>query len=113
ARTSTLSFKDRQSTIADISHGLGVAYVLEGSVRTAGNRLRVSAQLVQADSGFQVWSQTYERNLDDPFKLQGEIAQAVAESMKATLAPAPGPDLASAGAAPAVVALWSPGKATR
>ena len=98
ARTSASSFKGRQATIREISRALGVAHVLEGSVRNSGNRVRVSVQLVRADSGYQVWSQTYEyeRNPDDLFKVQDNVATAVVKALKATLLPEAGPDLAIA-----------------
>jgi adenylate cyclase len=85
ARTSSFYFKGRQSTIAEISHALGVAHVLEGSVRKAGNTMRVTAQLVRADNGFHLWSQTYDRKLDDVFKVQDEIAGAVVKALKVSL----------------------------
>ena len=86
ARTSSFYFKGRQSTIAGISHALGVAHVLEGSVRKSGNHLRISAQLVQADNGYQVWSESYDRNLDDDIlKVQDEIASAVVAALKISL----------------------------
>jgi serine/threonine protein kinase/TolB-like protein len=85
ARTSSFYFKGRQATIADISHVLGVAYLVQGSVRKAGNHLRISAQLVRADSSYLVWSETYDRNLDDLFKVQDEIASAVVKALKASL----------------------------
>jgi len=86
ARTSSFYFKGRQSTIAGISHALGVAHVLEGSVRKSGSHLRISAQLVQADNGYQVWSESYDRNLDDDIlKVQDEIASAVVAALKVSL----------------------------
>jgi serine/threonine protein kinase len=86
ARTSSFYFKGRQSTIAGISHALGVAHVLEGSVRKSANHLRISAQLVQADNGYQAWSESYDRNLDDDLlKVQDEIASAVVAALKISL----------------------------
>jgi len=85
ARTSSFYFKGKQATIADISHALGVAYVVQGSVRKAGNHLRISTQLVRADNGYHVWSETYDRSLDDLFKVQEEIASAVVKALRASL----------------------------
>src|ERR1700733_2109883 len=85
ARTSSFYFKGKQATIAEIAKALGVAHVLEGSVRKSGNTLRVTAQLIRADSGYHVWSETYDRNVKDIFKVQDEIATAVVEALKAQL----------------------------
>jgi TolB-like protein/Tfp pilus assembly protein PilF len=87
-RTSSFYFKGKQATIAEIAHALGVAHVLEGSVRKSGNTLRVTVQLIQADSGYQLWSKTYDRELKDIFKVQDEVAESVVESLKAKLASA-------------------------
>ena len=67
ARTSSFYFKGKQATIAEIAKALGVAQVLEGSVRMSGNNIRVTAQLIRADNGYHVWSETYDRKLDDDF----------------------------------------------
>ena len=67
ARTSSFQFKGRNEDIAKIAGTLKVAHVLEGSVRKAGNQLRITAQLIKADDGFHLWSQTYNRELDDIF----------------------------------------------
>jgi adenylate cyclase len=85
ARTSCFCFKGRQATIADIARALNVAHVLEGSVRKAGNTIRVAVQLIRADSGYHLWSQTYDRTLDDIFKVQDEIANSVVQSLDALL----------------------------
>jgi TolB-like protein len=85
ARTSSFSFKGKQATIADIAKALGVAHVLEGSVRKSGTTLRVTAQLIRVDGGYQVWSETYDRKLDDVFKVQDEIAAAVVKALKVSL----------------------------
>jgi adenylate cyclase len=87
AHTSSFFFKGKQVTIADIAKALGVAHILEGSVRKAGNTIRVTAQLIRADNGYHLWSQTYDRDLKDIFKVQDEIAAAVVEALKARLAP--------------------------
>jgi serine/threonine protein kinase/TolB-like protein len=85
ARTSSFHFKGKQYTIAEICHVLGVAHVLEGSVRKAGNTVRITVKLVRADNGYQIWSQTYDRKLDDIFKVQDEVASAVVKALKLSL----------------------------
>ena len=87
ARTSSFYFKGKQATIADIAKALGVAHVLEGSVRKSGNTLRVTAQLIRVDNGYHVWSETYDRKLDDIFKVQDEIAGAVVTALRVHLLP--------------------------
>jgi TolB-like protein/Tfp pilus assembly protein PilF len=87
ARTSSFYFKGKQVTVAEIATALGVAHVLEGSVRKAGQMIRVTVQLIRADNGYQVWSKTYDRDFKDIFKVQDEIAGAVVEMLKAKLAP--------------------------
>jgi len=78
ARTSSFYFKGKSLNVADIALELGVANVLEGSVRTSGKRVRVIAQLVRAGDGYQVWSQSYDRELRGIFEVQDEIATAIA-----------------------------------
>jgi adenylate cyclase len=85
ARTSSFYFKGKQATIAEIAKALGVAHVLEGSVRKSGDTLRITAQLIRADDGYDMWSQTYDRKLDDIFKVQDEISAAVVKALKLTL----------------------------
>jgi TolB-like protein/Flp pilus assembly protein TadD len=85
ARTSSFYFKGKQAKISDIAKELGVANVLEGSVRKAGNHLRITAQLIRADSGYHLWSETYDRQIDDIFKVQDEISQAVVTALKVSL----------------------------
>jgi TolB-like protein len=85
ARTSSFYFKGKSTQIPDIARQLGVANVLEGSVRKSGSHLRVTAQLVRADNGFHIWSETYDRQLDDVFKTQDEIAGAVVKALKVSL----------------------------
>jgi adenylate cyclase len=87
ARTSSFFFKGKQTTIGDIAKALSVAYILEGSVRKSGKTLRITAQLIKTDGGFHVWSETYDRPLDDVFKLQDEIAEAVVHALKMSLIP--------------------------
>jgi TolB-like protein/tetratricopeptide (TPR) repeat protein len=83
ARTSSFSFKEHQD-IVTVAHKLNVATVLEGSVRRSANTVRVTAQLINAVTGFHLWSKTYDRNLGDVLKLQTEIATAVANTLKVT-----------------------------
>jgi adenylate cyclase len=85
ARTSSFYFKGKQATIAEIAKALGVAHVLEGSVRKSGKTLRVTAQLIRVDNGYHMWSQTYDRTLVDVFKTQDEIARAVVQALKVSL----------------------------
>jgi TolB-like protein len=87
ARTSSFYFKGKQATIADIAKALGVAHVLEGSVRKSGNTLRITAQLIRVDNGYHVWSETYDRKLDDIFKIQDDIAGAVVTALRVHLLP--------------------------
>lgn len=82
ARTSAFSFKGKQTTVAEIGAILNVSSVLEGSIRFAGNRIRVNVQLEDASNGFQLWSETYDRTLDDIFAVQDDIAQAVVEEIR-------------------------------
>ena len=85
ARTSSFAFKGTNTGIEEISKTLGVAHVLEGSVQKAGNRVRITAQLIRADDGFHVWSQNYDRTLEDIFAIQDEIATDVANALDSSL----------------------------
>jgi serine/threonine-protein kinase len=85
ARTSAFSFKGKQVTVAQIAQTLGVQHVLEGSVRKGGNRVRITAQLVNAADGFHLWSERFDRELTDIFAVQDEIALAVAEALRVKL----------------------------
>jgi TolB-like protein/Tfp pilus assembly protein PilF len=85
ARTSSFYFKGKSEDIPTIAKRLRVAHVLEGSVRKSGNHLRITAQLVRADSGYHLWSETYDRKLDDVFQVQDEIAEAVVKALKISL----------------------------
>jgi TolB-like protein/Tfp pilus assembly protein PilF len=87
ARTSSFYFKGKQVTIGEIAKTLNVANVMEGSVRKAGNTIRVTAQLIRASDGVHIWSETYDRDLKDVFKVQDEIAQGVVQKLKLTLLP--------------------------
>lgn len=92
-RTSSFSFRDRPATIPEIGRALSVATVLEGSVRKDGNRVRVTAELVDAAGGDQLWSQTYDRELTGIFAVQDEIARAVVDALKPKIMPGRGPAL--------------------
>lgn len=85
ARTSSFSFKGQNLEVPVIAERLGVAHVLEGSVRKSGNQVRITAQLIQAHDGFHLWSETYDRQLDNIFTIQDEISAAVVEALKVTL----------------------------
>jgi TolB-like protein len=85
ARASSFYFKGQHTTIAEIARALAVTYVLEGSVRKAGNTVRVRTELIRADNGFNVWSETYDRDLKDIFKVQDEIATRVVAALKVAL----------------------------
>lgn len=84
-RASSFQFKDRNEDLRTIGSALGVEYILHGSVRKAGDRVRISAQLSDARSGDQLWSETYERKLDDIFVIQDEIARSVAHALQVKL----------------------------
>ena len=85
ARTSSFHFKGRTGRVADIGRQLGVASILEGSVRQSDSRIRITAQLINADNGYHLWSETFDRVLDDIFAVQDEIASAVAKALKVQL----------------------------
>jgi TolB-like protein len=85
ARTSAFSFKGKDTDIGTIARKLNVATVLEGSVRRSQHTVRITAQLINADTGYHLWSKTYDRDLRDVLKLQTEIATAVAQALKLTL----------------------------
>ena len=87
ARTSSFSFKGKEVDVATIAKALNVANVLEGSVRKSANTLRVTAQLVRTSDSSQLWSQTYERQMTDVFKVQDEIASDVVAALKVKLLP--------------------------
>ena len=85
ARTSPFAFKGQKQDLREIGRLLNVANVLEGSVRKAGNRVRITAQLVKASDGYHLWSDTFDRELDDIFAIQAEIADQVTKSLHITL----------------------------
>ena len=81
ARTSVFGYKGHQGDVRKIGQELGVAYVLEGSVRTQGDQVRVTAQLIKVDDGFHVWSEAFDRRVENIFAVQEEIAAAIAEQL--------------------------------
>jgi len=85
ARTSSFSFKGKGVEIPEIARQLHVANVLEGSVRKSGDQLRITAQLIRAAEGYHLWSETYDRKMDDIFKIQDEIAREVVKELKVKL----------------------------
>ncbi len=86
ARTSSFSFKGQNVNVATIARELNVGAILEGSVRRAGNTVRITAQLINTVTGFHLWSETYDRPLNDIFKVQTEVATAVAQQLEIKLA---------------------------
>jgi transcriptional activator of cad operon len=89
APTSSFYFKGKQIPVADIAKTLGVAYVLDGSVRKSGPRLRVAARLIRADNGYIVWSETYDRPFDNILMVQDDIAGEVTKALKASIQASP------------------------
>lgn len=85
SRTSSFTFKGSKKKLSDIGRELGVDHILEGSVRKSGNRIRVTAQLIEVKSDTHLWSQTYTRELDDIFAIQDEIAIAIVDALRLTL----------------------------
>ncbi len=89
ARTSSFAFKGKSMELPAIALELNVRMVLEGSVRKQGDRVRITAQLIDAKTGFHVWSQTYDRNLQDIFAIQDEIAKSIGDALEVKLGDAP------------------------
>jgi TolB-like protein len=88
SRTSSFAYKDREVDVRQIGKELGVEAVLEGSVRQAGDQVRITAQLIDTGTGFHLWSETYDRQLADIFQVQDEIAKAIVAKLRIQLAPA-------------------------
>src|SRR5271170_4021816 len=86
-RSEMLAFRDKPVTAQQVSQKLGAAYVLEGSIRRAGNRVRITAQLVEASTRHSVWGERYDRQLEDVFAIQEEIARSIAQALRITLTP--------------------------
>ncbi|MCA1583122.1 MAG: protein kinase [Acidobacteria bacterium] len=97
ARTSSFAFKGRDEDVRQIGAALGVRHVLEGSVRQAGRKLRVTAQLIDVSNGYHLWSEKFDREMEDVFAVQDEIARAIAETLKVRLLPAEEARLAARG----------------
>jgi serine/threonine protein kinase/tetratricopeptide (TPR) repeat protein len=85
ARTSSFAFRGKEQDVREIGSRLNVEHILEGSVRRAGSRLRVTAQLVKASDGYHIWSQRFDRELTDVFAIQDEISQAIVEKLRVRL----------------------------
>src|SRR5271154_6817098 len=86
-RSEMLAFRDKPVTAQQVSQKLGAAYVLEGSIRRAGNRVRITVQLVEASTRHSVWGERYDRQLEDVFAIQEEIARSIAQALRITLSP--------------------------
>jgi adenylate cyclase len=93
ARSSAFEFKGQNREARAMGQALNATHLIQGSVRTAGNRVRITAQLVQAENGLQVWSENYDRELTDVFAIQEEIARAIAGSLRMPLGLRPGENL--------------------
>ena len=87
SRTSSFQFKGRQADVREIGRNLGVGAVLEGSVRKSGERVRITAQLVNSADGYHHWSESFDRRLDDVFDIQTEIARQLVRALRLTLTP--------------------------
>jgi adenylate cyclase len=87
SRVTAFSFKGKPVDVAQVARQLKVSHVLEGSVRKAGNRVRITAQLIEAASDSHLWAERYDRNVDDIFALQDEISEAIVKALKLTLLP--------------------------
>ena len=88
ARNSSFTYKGKPTKIQEVARDLGVRYVLEGSVRKSGNRVRITAQLVEAANGQHLWAERYDRELDDIFAVQDDVSHSIVEVLKVTLTPA-------------------------
>ncbi len=86
-RSEMLAFRDKPVTAQQVGQQLGAAYVLEGSIRRAGSRVRITAQLVEASTRHSVWAERYDRQLEDVFAIQEEIARSIAQALRITLTP--------------------------
>jgi serine/threonine protein kinase/Flp pilus assembly protein TadD len=86
-RSEMLAFRDKPVTAQQVSQQLGAAYVLEGSIRRAGNRVRITAQMVEASTRHSVWAERYDRQLEDVFAIQEEIARSIAQALRITMTP--------------------------
>ena len=85
ARTSSFAFRGKEQDVRDIGTRLNVEHIVEGSVRRAGSRIRVTAQLVKASDGYHLWSERFDREMTDIFVIQDEISQAIVEKLRVRL----------------------------
>ncbi len=107
SRSSAFQFKGEKTDLTEVAQKLNVAHILEGSVRKAGNQLRITAQLIKADDGYHMWSETYDRSMDNVFAIQDEISAAVVEALKvALLGEVPNSEAVD----PEAYALWLKGR---
>src|SRR5260370_32267596 len=90
ARNSSFVYKGRSAKVQEIGHDLGVRFVLEGSIRKASNRVRITAQLIDAGSGGHLWAERFDRDLTDIFSTQGEGVEKIVGALAVTLAPGEG-----------------------
>jgi serine/threonine protein kinase/Flp pilus assembly protein TadD len=86
-RSEMLAYRDKPASAPQVSQQLGAAYVLEGTIRRSGNRLRITAQLVEGSSRHSVWAERYDRQIEDVFAIQDEIARSIAQALRITLTP--------------------------
>ena len=96
-RTSSFAFKGKYEDIRVIGQALGVKNVLEGSVRKSGDRIRITAQLIDADDGAHIWSETYDRTLTDIFAVQDSVAAAIIDALEIHIVASPEPDASTDG----------------
>ena len=97
SRTSSFRYKGSTLDLPDIAKELGVANILEGSVRSSGNRIRVTAQLIRASDGFHIWSENYDRDVADMIEIQEDLARNIAKALETTMDPAALAAMTSAG----------------
>src|SRR5438034_4259150 len=88
SRTSVMQYRGRPTNLREIGKALGVSNILEGSVRRSGNRVRLNVQLIDANSDEHVWANDYDRDVTDVFAIQSDLAQNIADALKAKLSPA-------------------------
>jgi TolB-like protein len=105
-RTSSFAFKGQSDDLRRIGTALNVAHILEGSVRKSGNRVRITAQLIKVDDGYHLWSESYDRELNDIFAIQDEIASAIIQQLKVQLLAARQPTAAAARTSPEAYELY-------
>jgi adenylate cyclase len=97
SRNSTFTYKGKAIDAKQVGHDLGVRYVLEGSVRKAGNRVRITGQLIDAVTGGHLWAERYDRDLTDIFEIQDDVTRRIVDALKVTLSPAENARLADSG----------------